>query len=89
MAGFVGADIAQMQELERTLSAQADQLDQIMGTIKSKVHGTDWRGPDADRFRNEWDGTHTRNLNRVVANLRDTARIVRGNWQDQQRVSQG
>ena len=86
---FYGADIEQMQQLEQTLRQQAEALQNIMSTIRSRVQATDWRGPDADRFRSQWDTTHTQNLNRVVSELQQVADTVRSNWMQQQQVSQG
>jgi len=86
---FVGANIEQMQQLEQTMRQQAEALQNIMQTIKGRVQATDWKGPDADRFRNEWDSTHTQNMNRVVQELQSVAGTVKSNWIAQQQVSQG
>ncbi len=84
---FYGADIAQMQELERTLKTEAENLQNIINSIKTKVHGTDWRGPDAEKFRSEWDGTHTKSLMTVKQQLQQVASIVQNNWREQERTS--
>ena len=81
---FVGADIEQMQSLESTMRQQSEALQNIMSTIKSKVYATEWRGPDADRFKGEWDGVHTQSLTKVVQELQQVADIVKANWMQQQ-----
>lgn len=89
MAGFYGADIEQMQQLEASLNQQAEVIQNVITTIRGKVEGTNWQGPDADTFRSEWNGTYTQSLNRVVQELKQTAGIVKKNWMQQQQTSQG
>jgi len=84
---FVGADIEQMQQLEATLRQQAEALQNIMSTIKTKVYATEWRGPDAEAFKSQWDSVHTQSMNKVVNELQTVANTVKSNWQQQQQVS--
>lgn len=89
MAGFYGADIEQMQQLEAALNQQAEVIQNVITTIRGKVDGTNWVGPDADKFRAEWNGTHTQSLNRVVGEMKQTSALVKKNWLQQQQTSQG
>ncbi len=89
MAGFYGADIEQMQQLEASLNQQAETIQNVITTIRTKLESTQWQGPDADRFRGEWNGTYTQNLNNVVQQLKQTSGIVKKNWMAQQQASAG
>lgn len=89
MAGFYGADIEQMRQLESTLNQQAETIQTVITTIRTRLESTQWQGPDADRFRGEWNGTYTQNLNRVVQELRNTSGIVMRNRVQQEQTSQG
>lgn len=89
MAGFYGADIEQMQQLEASLNQQAETIQNVITTIRTKLESTQWQGPDADRFRGEWNGTYTQNLNNVVQQLKQTSALVKKNWMAQQQASAG
>ena len=89
MAGFYGADIEQMQQLEAALNQQSEIIDGVLAKITSQLGATQWEGPDATQFRDQWRSTHTPSLNRVKTELLDTAAAVQRNWKAQETTSSG
>lgn len=92
MAGFVGADIAQLEALAAEFGRRAEQLEQLTTTIHSRVYdtvGQHWSGNDADQFRNSWDGEYRKSLNLVIASLKQAQSAVRQNAAEQRQASGG
>lgn len=51
-----GADIQQLRELSGKFNTEAGNLSGLISRLDSATHGSEsfWKGPAADRFRNEW-----------------------------------
>lgn len=82
-----GADVAALRSLAAQLDRAADELDEHRAFLSNAVHQSSWLGPDADRFRGQWDGEHNTRVATSARLLRDTAVTVRRNADDQERVS--
>jgi hypothetical protein len=74
---MIGADIAQMGELERTFRAEAEKVRGAVTSIGGRVNSTQWVGADADKFRNEWESTHARTLSQAADALEQIAGVVK------------
>src|SRR5262245_36048770 len=81
----VGANLAQLAELQRAFDAKATQVDQLIAGISAMV-GTagasgavHWQGRLADAFRTEWETVYVKNLRQLVAALQEQARYVNEN----------
>ena len=57
-----GADVDQLRQLGNKLKAGAENIEQQRSQLKGALDGTDWKGPDADKFRGAWDSQHASNL---------------------------
>jgi uncharacterized protein YukE len=88
MANIWGMDIAQVRELASLLGQKAQEIDTLISTISSKLSSTEWKGPDSEKFRNDWSGTLTTSLKNVAQSLRDTQQRASANAQDQETASQ-
>ena len=66
-----GADVDQLRQLGNKLKAGAETIEQQRSQMKGALDGTDWKGPDADKFRGEWDSQHASSLKKVADALRD------------------
>jgi uncharacterized protein YukE len=84
---YFGQDIEQVQQLAGQLNTRADDIQRLISQLSSTVDAVDWRGPDAERFRSEWQGQHRTALNAVVSALHDASQSARRNAQDQQTAS--
>lgn len=61
-----GADVQQLRQLGSKLQEGASQIETQKSNLTSLLNSTNWKGPDADKFREEWSGTHTTQLTRVA-----------------------
>lgn len=89
MANVWGLDVQQVRELGTNLDREADSIDQILSKLTGVLNNTQWTGPDANQFRNEWTGAHSAALRKVGQALRDTAQLARANAAAQEQTSQG
>lgn len=82
-----GADVAALRSLAAQLERAADQLEEHRTFLGNAVQHSTWLGPDAERFRGQWEGEHNARVATSARLLRDTAATVRRNADDQERVS--
>jgi uncharacterized protein YukE len=79
--GMQGADIMQMQQLEQRLQQESQAVKELMQRINSTLENTQWTGPAADRFKQEWQGNFMKALNTLSDALGQNAAAVRNRWQ--------
>ena len=79
--GMQGADIMQMQQLEQRLQQESGAVKELMQRINSALENTQWTGPAADRFRQEWAGQFQKALMTLSDALGQNAVAVRNRWQ--------
>lgn len=84
---FVGMDIEQVQNLSRQLNQKASDIDNIISTLNSTLQGTEWKGQDAEQFRNDWNSNLTNSLKQVSQALKDASQKASKNAQEQQNTS--
>jgi hypothetical protein len=78
----VGANLAQLADLHRTLDTKAHEIEQLIADVGRLVGSGGamglvfWQGRLADQFRSEWDAVYVRNLRQLSQALRDQARYV-------------
>lgn len=82
-----GQDVEQVRRLSSQLNNEASSIRTIVSTLTSTLAQTEWTGPDADRFRNDWQSQHVPNLNRVIEALQETAQAASANAQAQESTS--
>ena len=87
MGQMVGADPDQLDELARSIGANAQQLSAVYARVRSTVHAIGWSGPDAEAFRNAWETVHRRILESAATRLLDAATILHRNADEQRRAS--
>lgn len=66
-----GLDVQQVRQLSSQLNQKAGEIESVLSTLTSALANTQWEGPDAVSFRNEWSGQHTGALRQVANALRD------------------
>ncbi|MDR1441800.1 MAG: WXG100 family type VII secretion target [Bifidobacteriaceae bacterium] len=82
-----GLDIEQVRQLAKDLDQKASDIDNILSTLTSRLSGTQWTGPDSEKFRSDWSGQYTSALKQVSQGLRDAAQRANQNAADQETVS--
>lgn len=85
--GIVGVDVEQLRALSKTFSMAADRLGQIASETTGRLSATRWMGPDAERYRNEWQGESVGQLNRIADALRDSSMALQREADEQQSAS--
>jgi hypothetical protein len=88
MAGIYGADVAQLRALGKALTASSARLMSTATALSRNMGepGT-WKGADAERFRNDWNGTHSLLLGRVIEALADAGKAAARHADEQERAS--
>jgi len=77
MAGMIGGDLAQMQQLATQLTRAGQEIQQLQSTVTNGVVGTQWTGPASERFRNAWNDQYKRNLEQLQTALNELSDEVR------------
>lgn len=83
-----GLDVEQVRQLGSQLNNQAEQIQQIVSTLTNTLNNTQWTGPDAQQFHNEWTSQHVPALRNVVQALRDAGGKATANAAAQESASQ-
>lgn len=89
MAGNVyGADVIELRSLSERMSRSAADLDRIVNLLTHQITATTaWVGPNAQRFRGDWSGSHRAAVASSARALRECAAALRRNADDQDRTS--
>ena len=82
-----GLDVQQVRQLSSQLNRQAEAIQQALSTLTSALQGTQWSGPDAEKFRNEWSSSHTSALKSVINALQDAGQLAARNADAQEQTS--
>lgn len=85
----LGADVEQLDTLSKKFDQEAEQLSQAINQIGSQVKSAWWEGKDADRFRQEWEGTYASQLRKIAESLKQVGQTVRKQAQQQRQTSGG
>ncbi len=84
-----GLDVQQVRQLSTQLNQKASDIDSILSTLSNALNSTQWEGPDATQFRNDWSGHHTSSLRQVAQALRDAGQKAAQNATAQEQTSNG
>ncbi len=87
MTNMWGLDVQQVRQLSSQLNQKAGEIESALSTLTSALGNTQWVGPDATNFRNDWSGQHTSALRQVIQALRDAATKAQQNANAQEQVS--
>lgn len=82
-----GLDVEQVRQLSTQLNQKAGDIDSILSTLTNALSSTQWEGPDATQFRNDWSGQYTSSLRQVAQALRDAGQKATQNANAQEQTS--
>lgn len=85
--GMYGADVAQLRALAVQFERTAERLDANRLAIGNAIQIKAWIGPSAANFRLRWESEYSVKVASAARILRDNARIIRANADDQERTS--
>jgi uncharacterized protein YukE len=83
----LGLDPDALGALQKQLRGDAATIKTLTSKLDGLLRSAWWEGPDATKFRGEWESAHKANLARVVAALETTAQLVAANVTQQQQAS--
>jgi Proteins of 100 residues with WXG len=84
-----GADVEQLRQLGKNLQQGADVIESQRNSLTALLDNTQWMGPDADKFKEQWRGEHTNKLNQVADALREAGNRAKQNAEQQFQASHG
>ena len=84
---FYGADVSQLRALARAADQAASMLGTRATSLHSQIQSAPWKGDDAERFRQEWSGSHHPGLEKVASSLRENARLLLLHAEEQEKSS--
>jgi uncharacterized protein YukE len=84
---YYGIESEQMDQMGRQFDSKAAEIQSLVSQLGRALEGVGWSGPDADRFKTDWQGKHATELKAVSEALRTAAQSIRRNMQDQQSAS--
>jgi uncharacterized protein YukE len=84
---LVGADAEQLRQLSRNFNQAADRLDGMAREVTGRLSSTPWTGPDAARYRSQWQGHSMATLRGAVSALREAATALQRNATEQDHAS--
>jgi uncharacterized protein YukE len=87
MSNMYGLDVQAVRTLGSQLNSEADALDSTLRKLTTALEQTQWVGPDATKFRNEWQSQHSVALRNVIEALRATSNSAKQNADAQEQVS--
>jgi len=75
-----GADIQQLRDLSNKFNTQAGHLSTLISGLQTATHSSEsyWKGPAADRFRNEWSQLKP-TFDKFVTTLQDASKSAKTN----------
>jgi uncharacterized protein YukE len=85
----LGLDPEALSALQRQFKADSDAIKSLTAKLDGLLKAAWWEGPDATRFRSDWDGVHKSQLARISAELDTAAKTVATNVAQQQQASSG
>ncbi|ACZ29533.1 hypothetical protein Xcel_0494 [Xylanimonas cellulosilytica DSM 15894] len=86
-AGYLGLKPEDMQELIGVLNTKAGKINDIISRLSKEVRGTTWDGPDAERFKNDWDSNLSVKLRNVQRSLEEIAKSAKSELNQQTTTS--
>ena len=82
-----GQDVDQVRQLATQLNAKAGDIESVISQLTSAVNSVQWMGPDAERFKSDWQGQHVPQLRQVVTALQTASQNASRNAAEQQQAS--
>ena len=76
MSNMFGANLEQLDQLQRRFVEENEAVRQLQTRISGTLGSTAWTGPAAERFRSAWSGEFVPALNRLAEALAENASVV-------------
>ena len=76
-SGRLGGDPNAMRRAAHEFDEQAERIRSYGEAMSAEVQQIWWKGPDADRFRSDWEQIHRRSSQKISGELRRLAACLR------------
>ena len=86
---LLGADVEALRNLGTRLNSGSNEIQNQKNQLNSTLNGVDWKGPDAEAFRGQWESDHLPALDRIARALEEAGRQATRNAQQQEDASRG
>jgi uncharacterized protein YukE len=87
MSQYIGMIPDEVDQFATALETEAQDLEDTLTTLTSKLSTTTWTGDDRVRFEDAWQGTISVNLQNAAQQLRDAAGAARDDAENQRTAS--
>ncbi|MEO6987739.1 MAG: WXG100 family type VII secretion target [Aquihabitans sp.] len=87
MTGKLGMNPEEVKQLAEQMDRTAEQIDECMRNVTTKLQGTTWEGTDRQQFESTWQSDSVRHLTQIKQLLSESAMKARRNAQDQEQTS--
>lgn len=84
---MIGADVAQMRDLAKTMTLSGRQLDNVSKSLHTAVSQTGWHGPDSDKFRQQWATRLRPVLRSAGASIEEASKLLSAQADEQETAS--
>ncbi len=82
-----GMDVDQVRQLAQALHEASSTLSTMIGKLTQQVQHAEWKGPDRERFVNDWNSHHATALKTVATALQDASTRAKLDAQQQDDAS--
>ncbi|EYT48984.1 PGAP1-like alpha/beta domain-containing protein [Brachybacterium muris] len=84
---FQGMDPDQVRDQAEGLRTAAERLGEVLDRLDAATHAVEWRGPDADSFRENWHVVRSQGESVVVPGIRDRSGELERHAEEQDKAS--
>ena len=84
---FWGADTDQLKTLSAKLQQGSAEIEKQKSALTSALQSTNWTGPDADKFRSDWESQHAAQLAKIAQALDEAGKQASRNAQQLEEAS--
>lgn len=82
-----GMNVEEVRRLASQLEEAAEEIGAIQEELTSGLEEVDWTGPDADRFRGQWNGDMVPALQQIMQSVADLGESATRNANEQETTS--
>lgn len=86
---WIGLDVEQVRGLAQQLHAKSQEINTIAQQLNSQLTSVTWQGPDAERFRSDWNSQYMSSLRQVAQALEAAGTAAGRNASEQEQASNG
>jgi uncharacterized protein YukE len=87
LAGFWGADTAQLHTLAGSLRTSGERFTSLAQQLQASLDNTTWKGRDGEEFRRNWQSDHRQALSKCASLLLEQSKALESHAKEQERAS--